>query len=144
MAVGEPVHEVEKANNGNRVVQRLLIPTGSEHGLRVGRDEAARRQGQLANIGHQRKPFCLQTRALEIVHHACQQVGVHAELLCGHGMHAMTIPAVVQSGNVGGNQLALTGGEARRLTHDVGMQLDERASGSLVQRHGVPDSRIAR
>ena len=83
-------------------------------------------------------------RALVVLLHVHHQLLIAAKMVSGNrAVDALAEEAVVLRGNVGGNQLALTGREGARPAQQDLCQLVQRLRGLRSKRHGAANPRQA-
>ncbi len=104
----QAVHVVEIGADCDGMKQRLVVPAGIVHRGRVRGGHATGRFRELADIAQNWLEAAIDRRHLDIVQRLRKHVFINAEGVRDQGMRAVAIPAAVDAGYEGGNELALS------------------------------------
>src|SRR5262245_60940728 len=92
---------------------------GIVHRGRIRSGHPARRLGELADITQNWLEARIDRGNVGVVQRAGKHRLIDAEGACDQGMRAMTVPAAIDAGYEGGDELALAGRQRRGPTHQA-------------------------
>ena len=106
MAEENPIHQIEESNDENGVVKGLFTETCGEDLVDIGLDQSRGMKGEGADVAKEGFEVVGEGAGIDVFDEGVEEVNVDAVAGAVDAMSLKTEPAVIEGGDVGGDQLA--------------------------------------